>query len=164
MKAIVTLAALISLSVLLVLVTSHPGATAGGFLASQPVAGSIAPPPGFETRDFSTARHPARLTEADAVHFIENAGWHINIATDVQAQYMGWTSNAYSYRTSTGMLQPYGYRDVWVVTATGGLDVPNPGVPRACRPHEKCPWVYDFHNLAFILDDKSGHLIVTRAF
>jgi hypothetical protein len=148
-----------------VLARSLPQAHAVSRPASQPVSGSVSPPTGFEASAFSAARRPARLTESRALQIITNAGWRINLASDVQAQCMGWTTYSMSYRTPTGKLQPYGYRDAWVVTASGpGVNIPDPGAPYACPAGRTCPWSQPYHHAAFIVDDKAGQLIITRAF
>jgi hypothetical protein len=104
---------------LLVLARSLPQAHAVSVPASQPVSGFVGAPTGFEASAFSATRHPALLTKSQALQIIRNAGWHINLACDVQAQYMGWAAYSMSYRTPTGELQPYGYRNAWVMTASG---------------------------------------------
>ena len=118
----------------------------------------------FQPIAFGPPSAPARLTQAQAIALAKGAFWSLGKATNVTAQYTGWTSQTMFHRTEHGGV-PYGRRDVWKVTAQMTTD--DPGGAQACptgATAATCPGLRVYQHMVVLVDDKAGKAFVASPY
>ena len=139
--------------------------TAAGWLTHRVGAQPAPPtvhsvmPDDYQPIAFGPPSAPARLTQAQAIAVVNDRYWSLDKATNVSAQYTGWTSQNLFLRTEHGGV-PYGRRDIWKVTAQMTTD--DPGGPQACptgATAATCPGLRVYQHMVFLVDDKAGKVI-----